>query len=86
MTIKVKKEDYDKKEEIIRQYELVMAWVKTATIKDMVNVIADAHHPKGNEDVESEQKYPYAFTRAKDALERLIDVVSGDEEDQPDGY
>ena len=86
MTIKISQEDYDKKEELIRQYELVAEWVKTATIKDIVNVIADAHQPKGKEDMESSEAYPYAFTRAQNAIETLIDVVLGDEEDYPDGH
>ena len=86
MTIKISQEDYDKKEELIRQYELVAEWMKTASIKDIVNVIADAHQPKGKEDLESSEVYPYAFTRAQNAIETLIDVVLGDEDDQPDGH
>ena len=84
MTTRISRKEHDKNEELIRQYELVMAWIKTATIKDMVNVIADAHQPKGKEDMESSEVYPYAFNRAQNAIEQLIDVVLGEDEDRPD--
>jgi len=83
MTVKISQQDYDNREELIRQYELVVEWVKTATIKDMVNAIADAHQPKGREDMESSEVYPFAFKRAEQAIEQLIDVVTGEEEDEP---
>jgi hypothetical protein len=84
MTTRISREDYDNKEELIRRYEFVVEWVKTATIKDMVNVIADAHQPKGKEELESSEVYPYAFNRAQQAIEQLIDVVLGEDEDRPD--
>ena len=77
-------DDFDKQEELDKQYELVLQWIKTATIKDMVNAIADAHQPKGKEDLEAQEIYPYAFNRAQDAIERLIDVVQGEEDDHSD--
>jgi len=84
MAARISREEYDNKEELIRQYELVVEWVKTATIKDMVNAIADAHQPKGKEDMESSEVYPYAFNRAQQAIEQLIDVVLGEDDDRPD--
>ena len=82
MCAKISRKDFDNNEEVIRKYEQVMEWIKTATIKDMVNVIADAHQPKGSEDMESSEVYPYAFGRAQLAIEQLIDVVLGEDDDR----